>query len=89
MLVSGDEEYRSEEALSQLGKILAVRQPGGKTKQLDAICNFASKHVATDTAVFLTVWKGDKDNYKSLKRALVKKTVERHTLLILYSATKK
>jgi RHS repeat-associated protein len=64
-------------------------QPGGKKKQLDAICNFASKHVVTDTAVFLTVWKGDKGNWKILRKELLRKTVARHTMLILMSATKK
>jgi len=63
--------------------------PGGKTKQLDAICDFAGKHVETDTAVFLTVWRGDKGNFEILKRKLLEQAVKRHTLLILYSATKK
>lgn len=62
---------------------------GRKKKQLEAICNFAGRHVKTDTAVFLTVWKGDKDNWKALRRELLRKMVESHTMLILYSATKK
>jgi hypothetical protein len=64
-------------------------KPGKKTKQLDAICNFASKHVATDTAVFLTVWRGNKDHWAILRKELLSQTVKKHTLLILISATKK
>lgn len=60
-----------------------------RKKQLEAICNFAHRHVATDTAVFLTVWKGDKGNYQQLKRMLLDEGLREGTLLILYSATNK
>jgi hypothetical protein len=60
-------------------------QPGGKTKQLDAICKYASKHVETDTAVFLTVMRGNEGNFKQLRRKLVEKGISEHTLLLIYS----
>jgi len=63
--------------------------PGKKKKQLDAICDFASRHVATHTAVFLTIRKGDKGNWEKLGVELLGQGLRKHVLLVLYSATKK
>ena len=64
-------------------------KPGGKKKQLDAICGFASKHVETDTAVFLSALRGNANNFQALKLALIEKGIYQHTLLLVYSLQRK
>jgi RHS repeat-associated protein len=64
-------------------------KPGKKKKQLDAIANFSSKNVATRTAVFLTVWRGDKAKWRQLAVDLLGQGLRKRVLLVLYSATNK
>ena len=64
-------------------------KPGGRKKQLDAICKFAGKHVETDTAVFLTIMRGNEKNFQAVRTALARKILTDRTLLLIYSVRKK
>ena len=58
----------------------------GKTKQLDAIANFANRFTETQSAVFISVLRGNEGNFQRLKRTLIGNGLKKRVFLWVYSA---